>query len=164
VSRKASPQQGKEPIIMGTIKLKHGIWVMVADGEKALFLKNAGDNKFPNLEVVQMMEQENPPTREQGTDSPGRHNDGPSVHRSAVEDTDWHRIGKERFADDIAARLYKLAHGGEFDSIVLVAPPVVLGAMRKKLHKEVEDKVAAEISKTLTNHTIFEIEALLRAA
>lgn len=149
---------------MGTIKLKHGIWVMVADGEKALFLKNAGDNKFPNLEVVQMMEQENPPTREQGTDSPGRHNDGPSVHRSAVEDTDWHRIGKERFADDIAARLYKLAHGGEFDSIVLVAPPVVLGAMRKKLHKEVEDKVAAEISKTLTNHTISEIEALLQAA
>ncbi len=149
---------------MGTIKLKHGIWVMVADGEKALFLKNAGDNKFPNLEVVQMMEQDNPPTREQGTDSPGRYNDGPSVHRSAVEDTDWHRIGKERFADDIATRLYKLAHGGEFDSIVLVAPPVVLGAMRKKLHKEVEDKVAAEISKTLTNHTIFEIEALLRAA
>jgi len=157
-------QQRKEPVIMGTIKLKHGIWIMVADGEKALFLKNIGDKKFPNLEVVQMMEQDNPPTREQGTDSPGRYNDGPSVHRSAVEETDWHRIGKERFADDIAARLYKLAHGGAFDEIVLVAPPMVLGTMRKKLHKEVEGKVAAEIPKTLTNHAIFEIEALLRAA
>ena len=149
---------------MDTIKLKHGIWVLVADGEKALLLKNAGDNKFPNLEVVQIMEQENPPTREQGSDSPGRYNDGPSVHRSAVEDTDWHRIGKERFADEIADRLYKLAHGGEFDSIVLVAPPMMLGAMRKKLHKEVGDKVTAQIPKTMTNHAIPEIEALLQAA
>lgn len=149
---------------MDTIKLKHGIWVLVADGEKALLLKNAGDNKFPNLEVVQVMEQENPPTREQGSDSPGRYNDGPSVHRSAVEDTDWHRIGKERFAEEIAARLYKLAHGGEFDSIVLVAPPVMLGAMRKKLHKVVGDKVTAEIPKTMTNHAIPEIEAFLQAA
>lgn len=149
---------------MNTINLKHGIWIMVADGEKALFLKNAGDNKFPNLEVVQVMEQENPPTRDQGSDSPGRYNDGPSIHRSAVEDTDWHRIGKERFADEIAARLYKLAHRGEFDSLVLVAPPLVLGAMRKKLHKVVEEKVAAEIPKTLTNHAVFEIEALLKAA
>jgi protein required for attachment to host cells len=147
-----------------SINLKHGIWVMVADGEKALFLKNAGDNLHPNLEVVHQMEQDNPPTREQGTDSPGRYNDGPSVHRSSVEDTDWHRIGKERFADEIAARLYKLAHRGEFDDIVLVAPPLVLGTMRKKLHKEVGDKVIAEIPKTLTNHAIFEIEALLKAA
>ena len=109
---------------MSTINLKHGIWVMVADGEKALFLRNAGDNKFPNLEVVQEMKQDNPATREQGTDSPGRYNDGPSVHRSAVEDTDWHRIGKERFAEEITARLYKLAHSGEFNEIVLVAPPI----------------------------------------
>ncbi|MBZ9999557.1 Host attachment protein [Mesorhizobium sp. B2-2-4] len=149
---------------MSAIKLKHGIWIMVADGEKALFLRNAGDTKFPNLEVVQEMRQDNPPTREQGSDSPGRYNDGPSVHRSAVEETDWHRIGKERFADELAERLYKLAHRGSFDEIILIAPPLVLGAMRKILHKEVSDKVSAEIPKTLTNHAVFEIEALLRAA
>ncbi|UDL88320.1 host attachment family protein [Mesorhizobium sp. PAMC28654] len=149
---------------MNTINLKHGVWVMVADGEKALFLKNMGDNTYPNLQVVHEMKQDNPATREQGTDSPGRYNDGPSVHRSAVEETDWHRIGKERFAEEIAGRLYKLAHKGVFDQIVLVAPPLVLGAMRKKLHKEVTDKVTAEIPKTLTNHAIFDIETLLQAA
>ncbi|TPM06254.1 MULTISPECIES: host attachment family protein [unclassified Mesorhizobium] len=149
---------------MSAIKLKHGIWIMVADGEKALFLRNAGDTKFPNLEVLQEVRQDNPPTREQGSDSPGRYNDGPSVHRSAVEETDWHRIGKERFADELAERLYKLAHRGSFDEIILIAPPLVLGAMRKILHKEVSDKVSAEIPKTLTNHAVFEIEALLRAA
>ncbi|RWM25491.1 MAG: Host attachment protein [Mesorhizobium sp.] len=147
-----------------SINLKRGLWVVVADGEKALFLRNEGDSKFPNLEVVQEMEQENPATREQGSDRPGRYSDGPTVHRSAVEDTDWHRLGKERFADNIAGRLYKLAHRGEFDEIVLIAPPQVLGEMRQKLHKEVSDRVKAEIPKTLTNHTISEIESLLQAA
>lgn len=149
---------------MTHINLKHGIWVLVADGEKALFLKNQGDTKYPNLEVVREMEQENPPTREQGSDRPGRYSDGPSIHRSAVDDTDWHRIAKERFADEIAARLYKLAHAGDFQEIVLVAPPLVLGELRKKLHKEVDERVSAEISKTLTNHSVSDIETILMAA
>ena len=149
---------------MTHINLKHGIWVLVADGEKALFLKNQGDTKYPNLEVVREMEQENPPTREQGSDRPGRYSDGPSAHRSAVDDTDWHRVAKERFADEIAARLYKLAHAGDFREIVLVAPPVVLGELRKKLHKEVDQRVSAELPKTLTNHSVSDIESILMAA
>lgn len=149
---------------MAHINLKHGIWVLVADGEKALFLKNQGDTKYPNLEVVREMEQDNPPTREQGSDRPGRYSDGPSIHRSAVDDTDWHRIAKERFADEIAARLYKFAHAGDFREIILVAPPLVLGELRKKLHKEVDERVSAEIAKTLTNHSVSDIETILLAA
>ncbi|PTE08307.1 host attachment protein [Mesorhizobium helmanticense] len=149
---------------MDNLKLKHGLWIVVADGEKALFLRNEGDTLHPNLQVIQEMAQENPASRDQGSDRPGRYNDGPSVHRSAVEDTDWHRLGKERFADEIAERLYKLAHRGTFKEIVLIAPPQVLGEMRRKLHKEVAEKIAAEIPKTLTNHTIVDIETLLQAA
>jgi len=149
---------------MTHLKLKHGIWVLVADGEKALFLKNKGDTRYPNLEVVREMEQDNPPTREQGSDRPGRYSDGPSIHRSAVDDTDWHRIAKERFADEIAARLYTLAHAGDFREIILVAPPLVLGELRKKLHKEVDERVSAEMAKTLTNHSVSDIETILMAA
>ena len=149
---------------MANVILKHGLWVMVADGEKALFLKNEGDTKYPDFQLVREMQQDNPPTREQGTDRPGRYNGGPSAQRSAVADTDWHRVGKERFAEEIADRLYKMAHNGDFKEIVLVAPPVVLGEMRKKLHKEVEDKVVSEIAKTLTGHPVHEIEKILMAA
>ncbi|SIT57871.1 conserved hypothetical protein [Mesorhizobium prunaredense] len=149
---------------MNNLKLKRGLWVVVADGEKALFLENRGDTQYPDLQVMQEMEQENPATREQGSDRPGRYSDGPSVHRSAVEDTDWHRLGKERFADEIAERLYKLAHRGAFKEMVLIAPPQVLGDMRRKLHKEVAEKITLEIPKTLTNHTIVDIENLLQAA
>lgn len=149
---------------MNNLKLKRGLWIVVADGEKALFLENRGDTQYPDLQVVQEMEQANPATREQGSDRPGRYSDGPSVHRSAVEDTNWHRLGKERFADEIAERLYKLAHRGAFKEMVLIAPPQVLGDMRRKLHKEVAEKITVEISKTLTNHTIVDIENLLQAA
>ncbi|TWG91391.1 protein required for attachment to host cells [Mesorhizobium sp. J18] len=146
---------------MGNIRLTHDMWVLVADGEKALFLRNEGDAKYPNLEVVRQINEDNPPTREQGTDRPGRLSDGPSSHRSAVAETDWHRIEKERFAQEIAERLYKMAHRGDFDQIVLVAPPTVLGQIRKEMHKEVEEKVRGEIAKTLTNHTVDEIERIL---
>lgn len=149
---------------VNNLKLKRGLWIVVADGEKALFLENRGDTQYPDLRVVQEMEQANPATREQGSDRPGRYSDGPSVHRSAVEDTDWHRLGKERFADEIAERLYKLAHRGAFKEMVLIAPPQVLGDMRRKLHKEVAEKITVEIPKTLTNHTIVDIENLLQAA
>ena len=43
--------------------------------------------------------------------------------RSAMEDTDWHELEKERFADDLAELLYKRGHNGGFDKIVLVAAP-----------------------------------------
>jgi len=149
---------------MENLILKHGLWVVVADGEKALFLKNEGDAKFPDFQVVQEMEQENRATREQGVERPGRYSDGPSAHKSAFQETDWHRLSKERFADDIAERLYKQAHAGAYDRLVIVAPPQVLGEMRRKLHKEVVGKLVAEIPKTLTNQPVWDIEKMLMAA
>ncbi len=106
--------------------------------------------------------QDNPPTREQAVNRPGRFNDGPSVHRSAVADTDWHELAKERFADELAEHLYAQAHKGAFERLVLVAPPKILGELRQALHKEVADKVIAEIPKTLTGHPLDKIESLLK--
>ncbi|MBI1621903.1 host attachment family protein [Aquamicrobium zhengzhouense] len=146
---------------MSEIRLDHDAWVVVADGEKALFLRNEGDVRHPNLQVFREMAEDNPPTREQGVDQPGRFNSGASPHRSALEETDWQRIGKERFAKHVVERLYKSAHRGDFDKIVIVAPPLVLGEMRKEMHKAVADRVIGEVPKTLTNHTIEDIEKLL---
>ena len=138
--------------------LKTGTWILIADGEKALFLENIGDELAYNFEVVRKEEQTNPSTSEQGTDTPGRFNDGPSVHRSAVQETDWHQLGKDRFAHDLADILYQRAHAGRFREIVLVAPPKTLGALRDTIHSEVRDKVIAEVPKTLTNIPIDKIE------
>ncbi|NUH64743.1 host attachment protein [Sulfitobacter sp. S0837] len=142
-------------------KLSQDTWVLIADGEKALFLQNHTDGEDPYLQVVRKEEQENPPTGEQAANRPGRMSDGPSGHRSAFEDTDWHELGKERFAKDLSDILYKLAHKGRYDRLVLVAPPSVLGDLRSDLHKEVQERVVGEIPKTLTNHPIDEIEKIV---
>jgi protein required for attachment to host cells len=150
-------------MVMDNFILHHGLWVVVADGEKALFLRNDGDAKFPDFRVVEDMAQDNPATREQGSERPGRRSDGPSPHNSAFAETDWHWLSKERFADEIAERLYKLVHEGHVEHLVLVAPPQSLGEIRKKLHKEVAATVRAELAKTLTNQPVWDIESMLKA-
>ena len=47
-SRPGRGSNQEEPKDMGDITLRHGIWVVVADGEKALFLRNEGDATYPN--------------------------------------------------------------------------------------------------------------------
>lgn len=144
--------------------LKTGTWVLVADGEKALYLENIGDDQDPNFVVRREDEQDNPPDADQSANRPGRFNDGPSAQRSAVDDTDWHALAKDRFADDLSDRLYKMAHKGRFDRLVIVAAPKVLGEMRDHLHKEVASRVIGEVPKTLTNHPLDKIEGLVKEA
>ncbi|WP_226780681.1 host attachment family protein [Oceaniglobus trochenteri] len=148
-------------------RLKNGAWVLIADGEKALFLENVTDGEDPYLQVRRIEEQDNPKDIDQSANRPGRMQEGrpgnaSSGPRSAFQDTDWHQLAKDRFADDLADILYRQAHRGEFKHLVIVAAPKVLGELRKSLHKEVEDKIIGEIPKTLTNHSVDEIETLVK--
>ncbi len=144
-------------------ELKNGTWVLIADGEKALFLENITDSENPNLIVRREESQDNPPTREQGANRPGRVHESAGSSSHAYEDTDWHRLEKERFAVELADILYAKAHSGAFERIVIVAAPRILGELREKLHQEVTDKVVGEIDKTLTNHTLADIEKILKS-
>jgi len=142
--------------------LTNGTWVLIADGEKALFLRNSIDAIAPTLDVVRKDEQENPSDYAQSANRPGRAHDKGVGQRSAMEDTDWHELAKERFAHDLSDTLYKYAHRGAFERIVLVAAPHVLGDLRGQLHKEVREKVAAEVPKDLTHHPLDKVEKMLK--
>ena len=142
-------------------ELTHGTWVVVADGEKALFLRNETDGENPNLEVIRKEEQDNPKDIDQSANRPGRVGQSHGPAKSAYDDTDWHELAKDRFAADLADMLYERAHKGKFDRLVIVAAPGVLGELRAQLHKEVADKVVGEIAKTLTNHPLHEIEKIV---
>lgn len=146
---------------MTALRIPNGAWVLVGDGEKALFFRNQGDEEQAKLEVERVLEHEDPPTRDQGTDRPGRYQDGPQAMRSAVENADWHRIEKARFAAELADVLYKAAHRNLFDKLIVVAPPQVLGDLRKHFHKEVQQRIVAELDKDLTNQPPYKIEQVL---
>ena len=139
----------------------HNALVLVGDGQKALFLRNKGHAQQVKLIVEQVLERDNPPTREQGTDRPGRSSASVGVARSAMEETDWHHIAEERFAGELAEALYRHAHANLFEKLVIIAPPTVLGNLRKALHAEVTARIAAEIPKELTSHPVAEIERIV---
>lgn len=145
---------------MSGLALKHDAWVVVMDGRKAIFLRNEGDEKYPNLRTFETHEQENPPTREQGAGAPGRSSDALG-NRSAMEETDLQQLGEERFGIEIMERLYNAAHKGKFDELVLCAPPRLMGVIRKQMHKSVRDRLVAEIDKDLTGHPVDEIEKIV---
>jgi protein required for attachment to host cells len=139
----------------------HNALVLVGDGQKALFLRNKGTAHRLRLVVEKVLERDNPPTREQGTDRPGRSGASVGVARSALEETDWHDIAEERFAGELAEALYRHAHANLFEKLVIIAPPRVLGNLRKVLHAEVIARVTGEIPKELTSHPVAEIERLV---
>ncbi|PZQ50756.1 MAG: Host attachment protein [Rhodovulum sulfidophilum] len=146
------------------MNIETGTWVLVADGEKYLLLRNIGDAELIDLRVMRHEEQDNPPTREQGADRPGRLGDPGGRGRSAVEETDWNRLEKERFAKDLAEQLRVWALANRFPRLVVVADPRTLGVLRPEFHKAVTERLVAEIDKDLTGAPISEIEASLKAA
>lgn len=135
--------------------------VLIADGRRARFLRNKGNALHIELITERELEQENPPTREQGTDRAGRYLGPDRVSRSAVEQTDWHQQAEERFAVAIADVLYGMAHEHAFDHLIVVAPPKVLGKLRKVFHQEVATRVAGEMPKDLTSLSVTELAKLL---
>ena len=90
---------------METFTVRHGAWVLVGDGNKALVLHNEGDAELINLRRVSVRENENPPTREQGTDAPSRATTPTSIGGEAASQTDWRQIEEDRFAASLAEDL-----------------------------------------------------------
>ena len=157
------------------MKIPQGSIVLVADGRKSLFLRNAGSPVSPNLVVEEKEVRENPPDRDQASDAPGRaftaagspRNRGAvsmgANHRSAYEETDFHDLEEDRFAAETSETLRMRALGNDFAALIVGAPSRTLGMLRKRYHKEVEARLHAEIPKDLVNMPVQEIERILKA-
>ena len=146
------------------LSIPHDGYVFVGDGRKALLLRNDGTALAPSLKTEQVFEIDNPPTREQGTDKPGRSFASVGGRRSAMEQADWHELEEQRFAKDIADTLQVLVREKNIEALVIAAAPSFLASLRKSLHQEVEKRVIAELDKDLTNQPVNEIEKVLTAA
>ena len=129
------------------MRVPHNSFILVADGEKALFFRNQGDADFPNLILEQKQQHENPADRDQKSDEPGRVFSSIGHRRSAYEEADYHKLEEDRFAAETAELLKQRALRNDFDSLIVVAPPKTLGELRKHYHKEVEKRMTGEIAK-----------------
>jgi protein required for attachment to host cells len=142
------------------LKIPHDALVFVGDGRRALFLRNHGDEKFPNLRTERVFIDENPPSHEQGTDRPGRISKGSRTGggRSTVEPTDWHEFEEHHFVRVVAAAMEGLIRASKVKELIVVAPPRTLAELRLAFHPDVKSCIVAEVNKDLTKHPIIEIE------
>jgi len=143
---------------MSGLAIRHGEWVVVCDGAKALVLENVGDNKFPNLKTLEVFEEKHPATHEQGTDKPGRSFSSVGDGRSAVGQTDWHDRAEETFLAKLAQHLDADVGSGTAKSMVVVAPTRALGMLRPAYTHALKHAVRAELDKDLVKMPVYEIE------
>jgi protein required for attachment to host cells len=144
---------------MKKLAVPHDAWVFVGDGRRALFLRNEGDETFPNLRTERVFLDDNAPTHVQGSDQPGRAFAGRGTpRRSSMETTDWHDIEEHRFTRAVAAALENAVRTRNINALVIVAPPRTLAELRRALHDDVKRRIIAEIDKDLTKEPIPGIE------
>ena len=129
------------------LEIPHNALILVADGAKALLLRNTGHNGEITL-------------REEERLTPDPNAQGPSGSRP--EDQTPKQTGEATFAKQIAQTLQSMKQRNGFEALVVAADPQTLGQLRDAMHKTVESSVVKSLDKDLTNHTLEDIAAALR--
>lgn len=140
------------------MKIGHGDWVVVCDGRKAMLLENEGDEMLAKLKAREVHEQKEEPSRDLGTDKPGRVQDMGIGARSAIEPTDYHDQMETAFLTRLSAQLDALVKSGQAHHFVIVAPPRALGVLRKSYSAALRQAIRAEVDHDLIHLTVREIE------
>jgi protein required for attachment to host cells len=130
--------------------------VLVTDGARAIVLRNEGDAVTPDLRTVRTHSDKTPAAHDLGPDKPGRTN-ASTGQISAMEIPDPHQQAEDRFVAGVAAEMERDLRAGEFATLIVVAPPVALGAYRKAVSPAVAKVTLLEIDKDLTRHPAADI-------
>lgn len=134
------------------MELKKGALVAVVDGARLKLFSNAGD-----AGVLKLSEQSAGDVSTDNKGSGGR-------HASSSANPDDRQQDEDAFAAGVAELLNREATGGAVSEVVVIAAPRTLGELRKHYHKTLGAKLAGEISKDLTGHSVADIEKAIGAA
>jgi protein required for attachment to host cells len=125
--------------------------VVVADEREANFFDLTG-LRAPPAASGSLRNDAARPDRELETDRPGRRFGGANANRHAVDgerSTERHEM--EQFAKEVARSIDGARVRHEFDRLVLVAAPRMLGLLREALPAPCRSVVAAEVAKDLVH-------------
>lgn len=130
--------------------------VVIASEGEAKFMKNEGVGKGLQEVSGVTIDVLNPEAHE-FADDPGRNSAAPGMGRHAFDPETPERDHKRReFASLVAERVKALWDKGDYDRIVLAAPPKMLGELRGRL-ETLSDKIYAEVDKDLVNTPVREL-------
>lgn len=143
---------------------KRVTWFLVGDGARARIYANDGPGKGLKPALGYALIANNKPSREIGSDSPGRTFASAGTDRHAMEPaTDPHRHEQREFARKIADLLDEQQRRKAFDRLVISAAPQMLGDLRNALPQQVRDKVHDEINKDYSKANQQDLEKHLAA-
>ncbi len=140
------------------------IWITVADGARARFFRsNPGGTRIePALDVELVADRR--PSREIDADRPGRTKDRMAQGRHALEpEVDAHEHARQAFAREIAEVLDEHRKQNDFDELVIIAPPKMLGYLREAMPEPLKKLVRREVDKDLTKLGAHELPQRLAA-
>jgi protein required for attachment to host cells len=135
------------------MQLPKGATVAVTDGEKFNLFRNAGDEA--DLKLISLAHDALIAGGHQGA-TPGRH--GSSANPDGGQDKE------DGFSAGVVALLNKKVLAGEISSLLIIAAPRTLGAIRPQYHAKLKAVLIDEISKDLTGHTVQDVEKAIAAA
>ncbi len=145
-------------------RLNHHDWIVATDGGRALVMRNDGDASNIMLTVLRRHAQDIPPTRDLGTDKPGRTRTSVRPGRASMEPTDFHQQAEDRLMAEVAAALAEDLRRRRFSSLVVAAAPTALGALRKAMSDELRKAVIAEVPKDFTRMNLVKLGLALSQA
>jgi protein required for attachment to host cells len=139
----------------GLVMRKPNVWILLADSSRARVVRSP---KIPEtgtmhepLETVLVAGAEHRPLREIMSDAPGRTFSPVGDRRSAMEyHSDPVRDETTAFARSLLDELECRRAAGEFDELVICAPPRMLGAIHDVISEKLRRVVRAEVAKDLT--------------
>lgn len=140
--------------------IAHDVLIMAVDGGRMSLFRNKGCVRELHLELLVEEEQKTPSTAELGDDRPGRSFQSSGKARGAYETTDLHQQAEDEFTLEMAELLAFHMHDDERRA-VLIAPPHVLGLMRKLLPEDIRERLIAEINKDYAGRTALDVAELL---
>lgn len=140
--------------------IAHDTLIMAIDGARMSLFRNKGSVREPRLELLAEQARKTPSTAELGDDQPGRAFQSSGSARGAYETTDLHQQAEDEFTLEMA-ELITFDMKDEDRQAILIAPPHVLGLMRKHLPDDIRRRLIAEIDKDYAGRTALEVAELL---
>ena len=131
---------------------KKTTWILIADASRARILKNDGPGRGLDAIEDMIFQGENRKLKDIMADKPGRSYDSVGGGRHAMEyKSDAEHEDERAFANTLITVLQE-AHGRkDYDQLILIAPPKMLGDIRAVLPDTLKAVTSAEINKDLTH-------------
>ena len=126
-------------------------WILIADASRARILKNDGPGFGVDAVDDMIFQGENRKLQDILADKPGRSFDSAGGGRHAMEyKSDAVHEDERAFAATLMSVLQEAHDRKDYDQLILIAPPKMLGDLRAVLPGALKAVTCAEINKDLT--------------